>query len=285
MNIQQAYQQLLTQLYSVYDTREAANIGDMVIEKVTAQRKIDRITYRDIPVSDTQQTQLQQITADLLKNRPVQYAIGHAWFMNKMFQVNESVLIPRPETEELVDWIVKDISRYDNKDLSVLDIGTGSGCIPISIKKQQPAVTVSAIDISESALQVAKVNSVEHQALIDFLHVDILDRSQWNELGQYDIIVSNPPYITQKEAEEMRSNVLDYEPSLALFVPDDNALIFYKTIAAFAKKHLKQQGKVYVEINESYGLQVIETFMKGGSKNVELKKDMQGKDRMVKAFY
>jgi release factor glutamine methyltransferase len=283
MTIQLAYQQLLTQLYEVYENREAANIADMVIEHVTGQRKIDRILYKDIPVTTDQQAQIEKITDQLLQHRPIQYVLGEAWFMEMKLRVNESVLIPRPETEELVEWIITDIKKTGNKEICLLDIGTGSGCIPIAARKKMPELAVSAIDVSGEALQVAILNSIEQNVLVDFLHLNFLNEEEWNQLGKYDIIVSNPPYIMQREEDAMRDNVLKYEPQIALFVPDEDGLLFYKAIAKFAKAHLKTEGSVYAEINEALGKDVVNLFKENGFTEVILKKDMQGKDRMVKA--
>jgi release factor glutamine methyltransferase len=283
MTIQLAYQQLLTQLYEVYENREAANIADMVLEHVTGQRKIDRILYRDIPVTPDQQAQIEKITGQLLQLRPIQYVLGEAWFMEMKLRVNESVLIPRPETEELVEWIIADIKKTGNKEISVFDIGTGSGCIPIAIRKKIPEVAVSAIDVSDDALQVAILNSIEQKVLVDFLHLDFLNEEEWNQLGKYNVIVSNPPYIKQSEEDSMRDNVLKFEPRMALFVPNEDPLLFYKRIAKFGRSHLKAGGTIYVEINEALGTEVVELFKENGFTEVILKKDMQGKDRMVKA--
>lgn len=283
MTIHLAYQRLLAQLYEVYDNREAANIANMVIEHVTGQRKIERIMYKDLPVNEEQQKQLEKIADELLNHRPVQYVLGEAWFMDMKLTVNEHVLIPRPETEELVQWIIDDIRKSGKKDISIVDIGTGSGCIPIALKKKIPAITVLAIDISNDALHVAKLNSIKQKADVDFLKLNFLNEEEWKQLGKYDIIVSNPPYIRQSEKVEMRDNVLKYEPSLALFVPGEDALLFYNTIAKFSRKHLKPEGKVYVEINEALGEKVVEVFKEFGFTNVVLKEDLQGKDRMVKA--
>ncbi len=283
MTIHLAYQQLLAQLYEVYDNREAANIADMVIEHVTRQRKIERIVYKDLPVNEDQQKQLEKIADELLNHRPVQYVLGEAWFMDIKLMVNEHVLIPRPETEELLQWISDDIKKSGNLDVSIIDIGTGSGCMPIALKRKIPAITVSAIDVSENALRVAKLNANELKADVKFVNLDFLDEEKWKQLGKYDIIVSNPPYIKQSEELEMRDNVLKYEPSLALFVPHENALIFYEAIAKFSREHLTPGGSVYVEINEAFGEEVVEVFRKEGFSNIILKKDMQGKERMVKA--
>lgn len=283
MTIQLAYRQLLAQLFEIYDTREAANIADWVIEHATGQRKIDRIVYKDLPVSEQQQTALAKIAGELLQHRPVQYVLGEAWFMDMKLLVNENVLIPRPETEELVEWIIRDIKKSGNQKISLIDIGTGSGCIPVVIKKKFQEATVTAIDVSEDALQVAKQNSAKQKSVVNFLHLDFLHENEWNKLGEYDIIVSNPPYVKRSEAVEMRENVLKYEPHLALFVPDDDALVFYEAIAIFSRQHLKLKGCVYVEINEALGKQVTDVFEKNGFPDIMLEKDLQGKDRMIRA--
>ena len=285
MTIHLAYQRLLAQLYEVYETREAANIADMVIEEVTGQRKIERIVYKDLPVSAEQQKKLERISDELLNHRPVQYVLGEAWFMDMKFMVNEHVLIPRPETEELVEWIIKDVAQSGNKGLLLIDIGTGSGCIPIAVKRKIAQITVCAIDISDDALEVAKLNAIAMKVDVRFVNLDFLDEEEWKQLGNYDLIVSNPPYIKKSEESALRDNVLKYEPPLALFVPDENALLFYKAIARFSREHLKPGGSIYVEINEVLGESVIEVFTKNGFSDIILKKDMQGKDRMVKANF
>lgn len=283
MTIQLAYKQLLAQLYEIYESREAGNIADWVIEHVTGQQKIDRIVYKDLPVSAAQQTQLIKIAAELLYHRPVQYVLGEAWFMDMKLAVNEHVLIPRPETEELVEWMVNDIKKSGSKKVSLIDIGTGSGCIPIAVKKKIPDSAVFAVDVSGEALQVAKLNRIQQKVAVDFLQLDFLCENEWNRLGKYDIIVSNPPYIKESEKTEINDNVLKYEPHLALFVPDEDALLFYKAIAKFSRKHLEAGGSVYVEINEALGKNVAEVFEQNGFSNIILKKDLQGKDRMVRA--
>ena len=286
MTIHGAYKQLLANLYELYSDREAANIADWVIEHVTGQSKINRILYKDLPVSLEQQERLQNITSQLLAHKPVQYVLNEVWFAGLKFFVNEHVLIPRPETEELVEWIAHDLKKLTREaqhEMSLLDVGTGSGCIPVSLKKQIPAMKVSALDISAQALDVARRNATDQQTKIDFFKVDFLDTKTWNQFPKFDIIVSNPPYIKQHEAGNMAKNVLDYEPSIALFVADDDALIFYKAIVVFAQQHLTTNGCVYVEINEELGAEVIDTFKRQGYTKIEMRKDLQGKDRMIKA--
>ena len=210
--------------------------------------------------------------------------------------VDESVLIPRPETEELVHWIIDEGSRFKSQDSRnkeketkdkgqdlILDIGTGSGCIPIAIKKHLPATEVHAIDISEKALAVAKKNAEAQETSIQFHLLDILDKNLWQQLKKFDIIVSNPPYITEKEAEEMHNNVLLHEPHAALFVPNEQPLLFYEAIASFGLQHLNIGGLLFFEINEVYGKEVTAMLAAKGYQHIELRKDMQGKDRMMKA--
>ena len=284
MTIQQAYQQLLLQLYELYDNREAANIADMVIEHVTGQRKIERIMYKDLPVHEQQQNMLSGLSGELLQHKPVQYVLHEAWFCGLKFYVDEHVLIPRPETEELVKWVEEEC-KIQNSKFKILDIGTGSGCIPISLKKQLPAAEIMGIDVSAGALNVAFKNAQLLNLKVDFKQVDFLNENERDVLELYNIIVSNPPYIKANEEAAMHANVLAFEPHVALFVPDNNALVFYEAIALFGKKHLTPGGKIFLEINEALGKQVVELFTNTGYKNVTLKKDMQGKDRMVRCEF
>jgi release factor glutamine methyltransferase len=288
MTLQLVYRQLLAQLYEIYDSREAANIADWVIEHVTGQRKIERIVYKDLPVSAEQQQTLQTITSELLQHKPVQYVLQEAWFCNMKLYVNENVLIPRSETEELVEWVAEEFSGFGlqvsgDQKLSLLDVGTGSGCIAIAIKKRIINAEVYAIDISTEALKVAQHNAAQQNLEINYLQCDFLGKSQWEQLPVFDIIVSNPPYIKKSEDQAMAPNVLKYEPHVALFVPDEDALKFYKAITHFAETHLYVNGSIFVEINEALGAQVTDLFKQSGFKNVMLKKDLQGKDRMIKA--
>ena len=193
MTIQLAYQHLAAKLCDIYENREATNIADMIIEHVTGQRKIDRITFKGFSINPEQQKLLAKYTNELLTHKPIQYVLGEAWFMGMKLRVNENVLIPRPETEELVEWITKYIQVGKAKNLSLLDIGTGSGCIPIAAKKLVPEISAAAVDISEEALQLASINAIEQHVLVDFIHLDFLNEKEWVQLSKYDIIVSNPP--------------------------------------------------------------------------------------------
>jgi release factor glutamine methyltransferase len=301
MTVKQAYQQLLFQLYEIYDEREAANISDMVIEKVTGFRKTARVTNKQFILSDAQIKLLNNYTSQLLQHKPVQYVLQEAWFEGIKFYVDENVLIPRPETEELVEWIIGEIksTKYEVRNdlqiptsniehrtstcLSILDIGTGSGCIAVALKKKLSQAEIHAVDISNKALTIAKQNAAAEQTQINFHCLNILDNSEWKLLPGFDIIVSNPPYVKKSEASAMHNNVLQHEPHIALFVPDEDALIFFRTIAAFGLEHLNENGKLFFEINEALGKEVYDLLVQHHYKNIEVKKDLQGKERMVKA--
>ena len=297
MTFYEAQQQLQTTLIELYDDREAANIADWVMEHVTGLRKIDRIMHKQSPLAADKVARLQAYTQELLTHKPVQYVLHEAWFCGMPFYVDEQVLIPRPETEELVDWIVSDVGRKEveagskkyevgktaaTPQFRILDIGTGSGCIPVSLKKKLPQAEVFACDVSEGALAVAARNAAAQQTAINFLQVDFLDTESWSALPEVDIIVSNPPYIPERDKQTMLQNVLAYEPHLALFVPDNDALVFYEAIASFAQRTLPEHGCVFVEIHEDLGQQTKELFESKGF-SVEVKKDFQGKNRMVRA--
>jgi len=283
MHIQDAYTQLMYQLFELYSDREAANIADLVIEHITGFKRIDRITNKQFPLNDQQQELFETYTKQLLQHTPVQYVLHEAWFAGVNLYVDENVLIPRPETEELVEWVVEESKKSKVKSKKVLDIGTGSGCIPIALKKKLPAADMYALDVSEAALAVAEKNAETHNTPITFYQADFLDKSTWKKFSKFDIIVSNPPYIKQSEEKEMRGNVLLHEPHLALFVPDEDALLFYRSIAEFGLIHLTEAGELFFEINEALGKEVAELLEEHGYANIELRKDMQGKDRMIKA--
>ena len=273
------------QLLEVYDQREVSAILDIAFEHVTHRTKADRIANQFNSFKPEENTRLEEIVVELLQSRPIQYILSEAWFGGVRLYINESVLIPRPETDELVDWIVKDSAPLIDSasPLKILDIGTGSGCIPLALKKKLFRLELTGIDISEKALEVAKKNSDTYRANIDFQLIDILNESKWEKMRMYDIIVSNPPYVKEMEKATMHKNVLDHEPAIALFVPNNDPLLFYNKIALFATKHLEANGKVYVEINEALGKETVALFNAHGFKT-ELRKDFQGKDRMIKAW-
>lgn len=281
MLVEKAYQSLATQLQTIYETSEALTIANWVIEHISGLKKIDRLVNKQVELNLLQTEKLNNITKQLLQHKPIQYILNECWFAGMKFYVDENVLIPRPETEELINWVVEEY-KANTTAVSILDIGTGSGCIPISIKKFLPALTVYAIDVSTEALTVAKKNATLQNTHIHFKQLNFLDETNWNELPKFDIIVSNPPYIAIEEKNTIQKNVIDYEPHVALFASDTNPLIFYEKIAAFATTHLNNNGKIFVEINEVYGKEVISIFEQHAFK-CELKKDLQGKNRMMKA--
>ena len=296
--VQQAYKQLQQQLQTCYDQREATAVAAAVIAHITGLDNTGRLINKQKQLTDEQAQTFYNITEELLRQKPLQYVLHEAPFYGMNLYVNENVLIPRPETEELVDWIIQEAksARYmiqDTRDkehgarsknqISILDIGTGSGCIPVALKKHLPAASIDAIDISEKALEVAKKNAAAQSTNIHFYELDILNENLWQQLPKYDIIVSNPPYITKKEAATMHNNVLLHEPHTALFVPDENPLLFYEAIAQFGLQHVNNNGKLFFEINEVYGKEISEMLQAKGYENIELRKDMQGKERMIKA--
>jgi len=282
MTIQEANRHIFNQLKSIYDEPEAENISDWVIEYLTGTKKTHRVIHKEKLMSTEQELQLNHYVIRLLQHEPVQYVLNEAWFCGLKFYVDKNVLIPRPETEELVEWIISDC-KFPIDTLSILDIGSGSGCIPIALKKRLGKADVWSCDISTGALNVADQNAASLGINVKFIELDFLDKEQRDELPSFDIIVSNPPYIPAKDKETMRQNVLAHEPASALFVPDNDELVFYKAIADFGKTHLNKNGIVYTEINESLGAATSAMFESNGYKAV-IKKDMQERDRMIKAF-
>ena len=289
MTIYEAQQRLIFQLYEIYDDREAANIADLVMEHITGWKKIDRILNKQVPLPGDKLELLETYITDLLSHKPVQYVLNEAWFFGLKFFVNKHVLIPRPETEELVEWIVTAVGSLKGEanrnaalNKTALEIGTGSGCISIALKKQLRALDIVACDISKAALEVAQKNALAHLADIGFLYLNFLDHEQWKLLPSFDIIFSNPPYIPLKDKDSMRANVLQHEPHLALFVENDEPLIFYQAIADFAREKLNPGGSIFAEIHETLARDVQTVFEKNRFSSIELKKDMQGKDRMIR---
>jgi release factor glutamine methyltransferase len=283
MTIQEANRYITNRLTAIYDEAEASNISDWVIETLTGNRRTDRIVNKGRSITTEQAEQIEQYITRLLLHEPVQYVLNEAWFCGLKFYVDKNVLIPRPETEELVEWIISDC-KFPVDKLSILDIGSGSGCIPIALKRRLGKAEVWSCDISHEALQVAKRNTVTLGVDVNFIELDFLNKEQWDKLPNFDIVVSNPPYIPETDKKGMRLNVLNHEPDTALFVPDNDALVFYKAIAGFGKSHLNRSGIIYTEINESLGEATVSIFQTNGYRT-ELKKDMQGKERMIKAFF
>jgi release factor glutamine methyltransferase len=278
MTIHEAQQQLLFQLYHIYDDREAQSIAGWVMEHITGWQKIDRILNKKVKLSLPQQEELKQVTEQLLAHKPVHYIFHQAWFQGMKLYVDENVLIPRPETEELVEWAASEIKG----DAAILDVGTGSGCIPIALKKKFPHAAVFACDVSEGALQVASRNAAEQDTPIELIKIDFLQNQERDTLPVFDVIVSNPPYIAVQEKAEIDKHVIEYEPHTALFVPDNDSLVFYEALADFGQTHLNSDGFMMMEIHYLKG-QAVKNLFESKGYAVELRKDMQGNDRMVKA--
>ena len=276
-----AQQELRRMLEGMYDPRESANIADLVMEKVTGMDRTSRVVHKHRELSPEQEADLQRYSEDLQKGRPVQYVIDEAWFAGMPFHVNENVLIPRPETEELVEWAVEELGKNGLAGTRILDMGTGSGCLAISLNKKLPRTQVTAVDKSHAALQVAALNAQELGAQIEFRELDFLDRSTWPSLGTFDLVISNPPYVPIRDKASMAPNVLDHEPHLALFVENDDPLLFFRALAEFGNEHLMEGGLLLCEIHEELGREVSMLLELHGYRNVEIKRDFQGKDRMV----
>lgn len=286
-----AFYELKDRLLTLYEEREAIAIAHLVLQNVTGLDKIQRLVQKDKIFSDSQQLLFGNFLSGLLLGKPLQYLIGSAYFLDREFIVDENVLIPRPETEELVHWILDDFKilkenkEYTDSFFSILDIGTGSGCIPVSIKLQCPEVELYACDISNGALTVARKNAAKLSANVHFFEMDILNPEQNSTSNQYDIIVSNPPYIPFNEKKNLDKNVRDYEPSIALFVPESDPLKFYKAIACFGRKNLKSNGRIYCELEYRRAEECKKLFEGLGYKKVEIRKDMHGNWRMIRADF
>ena len=269
-----------SELQTIQEDSEIESFFFILTEYLHHLKRIDVSLNPDFEVSVTDLEKWNTIISELKTEKPIQYITGEAWFYGYRFEVNENTLIPRPETEELVEWIVESTKQEaGSKKLNILDIGTGSGCIPISLKKEIPNAIVSAIDVSEKALEMARKNAVDNEVEVSFILQNILESESLIE--KYDIIVSNPPYVRNLEKQEIKKNVLDYEPHLALFVEDTDALLFYRKIAQLALTSLTPNGKLFFEINQYLGKETVALLENLGFKNIELRKDFVGNDRMI----
>ena len=276
----------LQELSSLYEEQEIESFFYIILEKLHGLKRIDLALNPQTVMDGAHLKQWKNIVSELKKQRPVQYILGETTFYGLSFLVNENTLIPRPETEELVELIIKSFeSSVSGSGLKILDIGTGSGCIAISLAKNIPNAAVFAIDVSEKALATAKKNAELNKVAIDFISTNILDVVTLSAVEgldkQFDIIVSNPPYVRNLEKYEIKPNVLEYEPHLALFVDDIDPLLFYRKIAELAIKNLNPNGKLYFEINQYLGKETIKLLEDFGFRNVELKKDIYGNDRII----
>lgn len=274
-----------SELLNIYNDNEIAALISAVFEEYAEMSKTDLIIYADKCINESVLIKINDAVRLLKNEYPFQYITGKKYFLNCIINVNPSTLIPRPETEELTDLIIKDCVKKNILSPSVIDIGTGSGCIAVALKKNIINADVTAIDISKDALTTAMNNALLNDVAIDFIEFDITDNKYYNNLNIYDIIISNPPYVTEKEKTIMKKNVLNHEPHSALFVPDNNPLKFYKYIAEFAKHHLKPDGKIYLEINCAFAVEISTLFRQYGFRKVLIKKDLFSKDRFAEIAF
>jgi release factor glutamine methyltransferase len=280
MTIKHYRDYFIQELTPLYDVGEAESFFYLTLEAKHQLKRVDLALQPDLAFSEFELEIWSSILEQLKKEIPVQYILGVTHFYGLEFEVNSAVLIPRPETEELVDWIIQNSKlKAQNSKLKILDIGTGSGCIAIALAKNLPNAQVFALDVSEKALATAKKNAEKNQVQLTFIHQSILETVDLAQ--EFDIIVSNPPYVRELEKQEIKKNVLDNEPHLALFVEDNDALIFYRKIAQLAQKNLNPKGQLYFEINQYLGQEMLDLLRGMGFKNCELRQDIYGNDRMI----
>ena len=284
LTYQTAFYELKDSLRSLYEERECVAISHDILEYITGKNKIQRLIEKENGLTDSEVLLFDNCKNQLSMGSPLQYVIGKAWFYSYSFNVNSHVLIPRPETEELVQWIIDDCKGIKQK-ITILDVGTGTGCIPCTLKLKLPESQVYSCDISEQALFVARENAQSLNVAIQLIQLDFLEIHEWNRLGNFDIIVSNPPYIPLNKKENLHINVKDFEPEIALFVPTEDSLLFYKALAQFGKSHLNTNASIYCELETENASVCKILFEESGYGNVELKKDMNGNWRMLKATF
>lgn len=268
-----------TQLSKMFTLGEIRVFTTLILKEVSNLSFSDIIACKFKDLSDNEKQNIISIVKRLLNNEPIQYILGKTEFYGLEFKVSPAVLIPRPETEELIEWILLETKKINPH---ILDIGTGSGCIAIALAKKMQYATVDAWDISESALEIARQNAITNNVSVEFSNVDVLKSLSLRKY--FDIIVSNPPYIKESEKEKMEKNVLDYEPHEALFVANNDALIFYNRITDIAKENLNENGVLYFEINRANGEEIVQMLKRKGLMNIELKKDISGNNRMIRAM-
>ena len=275
-----AYNYIKQAINGQYPDTEASAIAKAILTDVFQLSTTDLYASKDMNFSTNQAEKLEVIITRLRENEPLQYILGNCYFCGLNFHVEPGVLIPRPETAELVEWIISDRKCSDSL-IRILDIGTGSGCISISLAKNLPQSEVHAWDISEDAIRIASGNAARLDANVRFRQTDVLGQVPTDTM--MNVIVSNPPYITEAERTDMDANVTDWEPDTALFVPDNATLLFYERIADIGKQILTPDGTIYFEINQRFGTETVDMLRKKGYRNVELRKDLSGNDRMIKA--
>lgn len=281
MKIKQYRTQFIKELSPFYDAYEAESFFYLILEDKYQLRQIDLALNHELVFDEKDFAIWNELLNQLKKEVPIQYLLGKTNFYGLDFEVNENVLIPRPETEELVEWIINENASPDkNKKIRILDIGTGTGCIAISLAKNLPNAEVFGVDVSKKAIETAKRNAIRNDVEVTFMLLNILETDEFT--CQFDIIVSNPPYVRNLEKVEIKKNVLDYEPHLALFVEDSDPLIFYRKIASLAQNELLKNGKLYFEINQYLGKEMIDLLESMSFQNVELRKDIYDNDRMIK---
>jgi release factor glutamine methyltransferase len=282
MTVQEALQNTRLELEKIYEAGEAAAIANWLLEWISGLGRQQRMLQQKTALTADQISQWRAALVRLLKGEPVQYVTGQTWFCGLPFFVNQDVLIPRPETEELVEWVISHC-RFPIQQLDILDVGTGSGCIAIALKKRLSKAGIAACDISEKALELARRNAENLQLPVHFQQLDFLDTIQREALPAFDFVVSNPPYIPEQDRDLLEKNVTEHEPSTALFVPNQDPLIFYKALASFGQRHLKENGMILMEIHAPLASNCVQLFEANGFQT-EVKKDMQGKDRMLRAW-
>ena len=283
MTIDGANRRLISSLGTIYDEREASSIASLVMEELTGKSKGLRVIHKLDELPEEKEILFRKWFEELMLNRPLQYVLGEAWFAGLRFYVDERVLIPRPETEELVAWVLEDLEPLPTEDFKILDIGTGTGCIPVSIGKKRKDLRLLAVDFSIPALEVARKNSQDNQVPVEFIYTDILNNSSWSLIPAVNMIISNPPYIPGQQKAALDKHVRNFEPEIALFVPDEDPIVFYKQIGLLAKQRLIAGGKVFLETHHDYSKAVV-TWYKENGFTVELRKDFSGKNRMIRAI-
>ncbi len=273
--VKEAYQNFKIFISKVYEPAEAESITAMVFKEILGYDRIKLILNETELLSASLFEQIDFIAFQLIQHKPIQYILGYTYFHDLKISVNEHVLIPRPETEEIIDFI---LAKHENQKMDVLDIGTGSGCIPIALKHQRGTWNLSAIDVSADALKTAQSNAKKHILQIEFILADVFE---FQPKVKFDLIVSNPPYVLESEKLQMQQNVLAFEPALALFVPDQKPLKYYERIVSIAAKHLNANGKLYLEINESFASETAELLAQFSFVNIQIIQDFKGKNRLV----